>query len=153
MGYDYTAEHIETLLAHCREVGILTAPGFWDTPVETLRGYYNGIGPDAWSSRLRRLTTFLLRPFELAALPHDYEYATAPRTYLAFTIANLRFAANAMLEAYHRHPVRLPLNKTGRRELRRLAAMILFGLLLAVLCQCFGWKGFKNTKIEDYKNA
>ena len=79
MGYDYTAEHIETLLEHCREVGILTAPGFWDAPVETLRGYYNGIGPDAWSSRLRRLTTFLLRPFELAALPHDYEYATAPR--------------------------------------------------------------------------
>lgn len=137
MGYDYTAEHIETLLDHCREVGILTAPGFWDAPVETLRGYYNGIGPDAWSSRLRRLTTFLLRPFELAALPHDYEYATAPRTYLAFTIANLRFAANAMLEAYHRHP-----------EAKRFAAMAGCGLLLATVCQLFGWQGYKNTKVE-----
>ena len=137
MGYDYTAEHIETLLDHCREVGILTAPGFWDAPVETLRGYYNGIGPDAWSSRLRRLTTFLLRPFELAALPHDYEYATAPRTYLAFTIANLRFAANAILEAYHRHP-----------EAQRFAAMAGCGLLLATVCQLFGWQGYKNTKVE-----
>ena len=148
MGYDYTAEHIETLLDHCREVGILTAPGFWDAPVETLRGYYNGIGPDAWSSRLRRLTTFLLRPFELAALPHDYEYATAPRTYLAFTIANLRFAANAMLEAYHRHPMRLPLNREQIQEAKRFAAMAACGILLALLCQLFGWQGYKNTKVE-----
>ncbi len=29
--------------------------------------------------------------------------------------------------------------------------MILFGLLLAVLCQCFGWEGFKKTKMEDCK--
>ena len=29
--------------------------------------------------------------------------------------------------------------------------MILFGLLLAVLCQCFGWQGFKTTKVEDYR--
>lgn len=148
MGYDYTAEHIETLLDHCREVGILTAPGFWDAPVETLRGYYNGIGPDAWSSRLRRLTTFLLHPFELAALPHDYEYATEPRTYLAFTIANLRFAANAVLEAYHRHPVRLPLNREQIQKAKRFAAMAGCGLLLATVCQLFGWQGYKNTKVE-----
>ena len=148
MGYDYDAAHIEALLDHCREAGILTAPGFWDAPVETLRRYYNGIGPDAWSSRLRRLTTFLLRPFELAALPHDYEYATAPRTYWAFTIANLRFAANAMLEAYHRHPVRLPLNRGQMQEAKRFAAMAGCGLLLALLCQVAGWQGYKNTKVE-----
>lgn len=148
MGYEYSAEHIEILLEHCREVGILTAPGFGDAPVETLRRYYNGIGPDAWSSRLRRLTTFLLRPFELAALPHDYEYAIAPRTYLAFTIANLRFAANAVLEAYHRHPVRLPLNRGQMREAKRFAVMAGCGLLLATVCQLFGWQGYKNTKVE-----
>lgn len=153
MGCDYDMNHVDSLLDHGRRIGIWASATFWQTPGETLRRCYNGIGPEAWSSRFRGLVTTLLAPFEIAALPHDFDFGTAPRTYLAFTVANIRFGVNAILEAFHRHPLRLPLDKAGRRELRRLAAMILFGLLLAMLCQCFGWQGFKNTKVEDYKNA
>lgn len=151
MGCDYDINHVDSLLNHGRDIGIWASAAFWQASGKTLRRCYNGIGPDAWSSRLRGLVTMLLEPFEIAALPHDFDFGTAARTYFAFTVANIRFAVNAVLEAFHRHPLRLPLDKAGRRELRRLAAMILFGLLLAVLCQCFGWQGFKTTKVEDYK--
>ena len=151
MGCDYDINHVDSLLNHGRDIGIWASAAFWRASGETLRRCYNGIGPDAWSSRFRGLVTTLLEPFEIAALPHDFDFGTAARTYFAFTVANIRFAVNAVLEAFHRHPLRLPLDKADRREMRRLAAMIFFGLLLAVLCQCFGWQGFKNTKVEDYR--
>mgnify|MGYP000125148407 FL=1 len=151
MGCDYDINHVDSLLNHGRDIGIWTSAAFWQASGDTLRRCYNGIGPDAWSSRFRGLVTMLLEPFEIAALPHDFDFGTAARTYFAFTVANIRFAVNAILEAFHRHPLCLPLNKISRQELQRLTTMILFGLLLAVLCQCFGWGGFKNTKMEDYK--
>jgi len=141
VGCDYDINHVDSLLNHGRDIGIWTSAAFWQASGDTLRRCYNGIGPDAWSSRFR----------EIAALPHDFDFGTAARTYFAFTVANIRFAVNAILEAFHRHPLCLPLNKISRQELQRLTTMILFGLLLAVLCQCFGWGGFKNTKMEDYK--
>ena len=54
---------------------------------------------------------------------------------------------NSLLEAFHRHP---PV--ANRAELKRLLTMCAAGLLLAVLCQTFGWQGFRETKIE-VKNA
>lgn len=150
MGCDYDMSHIESLLNHGRDIGIWASAGFWQAPRETLQRCYNGIGPDAWCSSFRSVVTTLLEPFEIAALPHDFDFGTAPRSYFAFTVANIRFAVNAILEAFHRHPLCLPLDKTGREELRHLAATIFFGLMLAVLCQLFGWQGYKNTKMEDY---
>lgn len=151
MGCDYDINHVELLSNHGRDIGIWASAAFWQASGDTLRRCYNGIGPDAWSSRFRGLVTMLLEPFEIAALPHDFDFGTAARTYSAFTAANIRFAVNASLEAFYRHPLCLPLNKISRQELQRLTTMILFGLLLAVLCQCFGWEGFKNTKMEKYK--
>lgn len=147
MGYNYDIEHIEALRDHCRELGVWTAPAFWESSLETLQRHYNGIGPDAWSGCFRGLATRLLAPFEIAALPHDFDFATALRSYFAFTLANVRFAVNAILEAFHRHPLQFPLNRERTKELYRLAVMILCGLLLALLCQCCGWKGYRNTKL------
>lgn len=148
MGYDYDAAHIEALLTRCREVGAWTSPAFWKAEPETLRRYYNGIGPDAWSSRFRSLVTRLLEPFEISAFPHDFEFATAARTRFAFTLSNIRFAVNAILEAAYRHPLHFPLKREHRAELCRFLVMSGCGLLLALLCQLFGWQGYKNTKIE-----
>ena len=147
MGCNYSESHVAALVARCREVSAWAPPAFWQAPAELRCRCYNGIGPEAWSSRLRELVTRLLEPFELAALIHDFEFGTAPRSYAAFTVANVRFAVNSLLEAFHRHP---PV--ANRAELKRLLTMCAAGLLLAVLCQAFGLQGFRETKIE-VKNA
>ena len=146
--YHYSLKYIKYLRRRALRLPFRLPEGFEAAPLRALQRAYNGIGPDRWSCRVRRLTTLLLRPFEIAALVHDYEYATAPRTYRAFTRANVRFAANAILEAYHRHPVRLPLNRNQMQEARRCIMMAGCGLLLAVVCQLFGWQGYKKTKME-----
>ena len=147
-GYEYSAAHVRALRDCCRDISAWAPPAFWRAEIDRLRSCYNGIGPEAWSSRLRNLVTRLLEPFEVAALIHDFEFGTARRSYGAFTLANLRFLVNALLEAFHRHPPR-----ADRRELRRLLAMCGAGVLLAGLCQLFGWTGFMQTKIEIEKNA
>ncbi len=146
--YSYSEAHVEALVARCREVDAWAPPAFWQASAELRRRCYNGIGPEAWSSRLRELVTRLLEPFEIAALVHDFEFGTAERSYAAFTAANLRFAVNSLLEAFHRHP---PV--ANRAELKRLLAMCAGGLLLSVLCQAFGWNGFRGIKIEGKENA
>ena len=65
----------------------------------------------------------------MAALIHDFEYVTARRSYCAFTLANLRFGFNAILEA---------------RSLRSWRLFRL-GVLLALLCQLFGWSAFRRA--------
>ena len=74
--------------------------GFFMSSDLQLQACYNGIGPDRWSSRFRKLTTNLLRFFESDALIHDWEYTYQPKTYMHFTLANLRFSANAFINAY-----------------------------------------------------
>ena len=147
MGCNYSESHVAALVARCREVSAWAPPAFWQASAELRCRCYNGIGPEAWSSRLRELVTRLLEPFEIAALVHDFEFGTAERSYAAFTSVNVRFAVNSLLEAFHRHP---PV--ANRAELKRLLAMCAAGLLLAVLCQAFGWQGFRETKIEVKKN-
>lgn len=131
--YNYHVGHVDAIRRRCRKIGASAAPGFWSCRIYRLQGIYNGIGPEAWSPHFRAWVTRTLDRFEVAALPHDYEYATAPRTYLHFTIANARFAVNACLEAWY-----------SRRW--RLAPE---GFLLAILCQCFGWSGFRSYHINN----
>ena len=127
--YTYTIEHVNHLRRECLRLGCLAPEPFWSADASVLRSCYNGIGPECWSSRLRDLVTRLLEPFEVAALIHDFEYVTAHRSYGAFTLANLRFGFNAILEA---------------RSLRSWRLFRL-GVLLALLCQLFGWSAFRRA--------
>jgi len=90
--------------------------------IEVLQACYNGIGPDRWSSRFRRFTTWILTFLEASALIHDWEFTYQPKTYGYFTLANIRLAWNASKD---HHPFS--------------------GITAAVLCQLFGWKGFLNV--------
>jgi len=121
--YNYSIEHVMRLKMHCVRRGLSLPERFLSAAPETLTECYNGVGPDRWSSRFRRFTTWVLTFLEASALIHDWEYEYQEKTYWAFTVANLRLAYNA---ARDRHPVA--------------------GILGAVLCQCFGWRGFKNAK-------
>ena len=113
----------------------LAAPDafFAATPAE-LHAIYNGIGPDRWSARFRATVTRILRDYEPEALIHDWEYARAPRTYRAFTAANIRFAANAARTARNRYGLS---PCVFRHTLR--------GTLLALICQLFGNQAWQQS--------
>jgi len=113
------------------------APGFWTAPAWQLRECYNGIGPERWARRWRRWVTRELRRFEPSALAHDWEFSCAPRTYLHFTIANTRFFVNSVLEAWE----------------TRVPWLAWHGFWLALVCQLFGWGGFKATPVRWFERA
>ncbi len=129
MRYCYSREHVGMLRRSARRLGCSAPAAFWNAPLRLLQECYNGIGPEAWSSRFRSRVTQALELFEVAALPHDFEFSRSPRNYFAFTLANLRFAVNAGLEARER----------GSWRMFRL------GLALALVCQLFGWRGYRGV--------
>ena len=109
----------------------LSAPDlFWTESEEILTDIYNGIGPESWSGWFRRLTTWMLEFFESDALIHDYEYVLPGKSYKMFTLANVRFAYNACKLAF------------GKYRFCNACRVSLLGVLLALLCQCFGYNGY-----------
>ena len=121
--YDYSLEDVRDLKMHCHEAALSVPDGFFDSPDEALQACYNGIGPEQWSSRFRRFTTWLLTFLEASALIHDWEFTFQPKTYGAFTVANLRLAYNAAVDG---HPFS--------------------GFAAGILCQLFGWKAYKEPR-------
>lgn len=119
MTYNFPLEHVRQLKERCFSARLSMPELFRFASSEQLQACYNGIGPDRWSSRFRRFTTWVLTFLEAPALIHDWEFTYQPKTYGAFTLANLRLAYNAALD---RHPFS--------------------GIAGAVLCQCFGWIGY-----------
>lgn len=143
MSYHYSRRHVNDLLKKVSNYKLSAPHGIYNTPISRLTKIYNGIGPDAWSSRFRKLVTNLLEWFEPEALIHDWEYEYAKRSYWAFTVANLRFAYNSARAAWiEAKSASGPPKRAKRRMWRRIRA----GLLLALLCQIFGWNGFKKNK-------
>lgn len=134
MSGEYSRRHILLLLLQIAERGLSVPAYFGRVPTRCVRSAYNGIGPEAWCPFFRKLTTWLLNTFEADALIHDVEYTYAERTYWAFTVANARFAYNAAKVAVAEYGI-------SRQALRYAAC----GTVFALLCQLFGWSGFKNT--------
>ena len=100
---------------------------FFSTDAEVIARIYNGVGPEHWSARFRRFTSWVLDFLEAPAMIHDWEYTFQPKTYWRFTLANLRLAKNAARDG---HPFA--------------------GLAAALLCQLFGWKSWKNQTGKEY---
>ena len=83
------------------------------------------------SVSLIRRTAFL-SPFSAAALPHDWAWSQEEKSYKDFTKSNLEFAYNAWREALWQKRI----------------ALIPMGIFFALLCQVFGWKGYRgNDKV------
>ncbi len=136
MCYHYDKDHVARLKSQVIQFDLTAPAGFFSASIEDLQKCYNGIGPDAWNPKFRKLVTELLTYFEPEALIHDWEYAHMPRTYWHFTLANIRMATNAF---YFAHAQKKGWKHTLRQTKR--------GLTLTTLCQLGGWKGYKNTKV------
>ena len=132
--YNYTFEHVQALKMQCFSARLSMPESCRFATVEDLRKCYNGIGPEAWAPGLRSIVTVLLERFEPEALIHDWEYMYQPKTYGHFTLANFRFAWNAFMCA------------CGSADSRKnLLLQTGAGIVLALLCQLFGWRGYKDS--------
>lgn len=132
-------DQVRELLELIRAQGLLRPPDFDRASLDTLTRVYNGIGPEAWPERYREWVSRALIRYAPEALIHDFEYVFQPKTYLAFTAANLRFACNSIVKAWHDH---------------RVAGKLFWadagcGVACALLCQLGGWQAFKIGKIPN----
>ena len=115
----------------CREIRASAPDSFWTASDSELVRAYNGIGPDRWPAWIRAVITAMLRPFQAAALVHDWEYSLPEKSYLAFTAANLRLAENIAREALSDCRV----------------SLIPAGIAAAVLCQLFGHAAYRRGRL------
>jgi len=135
MTRDYSIGHVLGLKLAAIEFGLKAPPAFSECQAVVLQRLYNGLGPDRFPAWLRRVVTRLFAMFEPSALIHDWEYVFMPKSYFAFTAANLRFAVNCLLSA---------LDAVGAANMVRESVC---GLFLALLCQLFGWRGYKTATL------
>ena len=138
---DVERDHLIELLELIREQDLLRPPGFDRERFETLCRIYNGIGPEVWPPRYRQFVTRVLTRYEPEALIHDWEFVFQPKTYLAFTIANLRWAVNSVVKAWHTH----------RRAGTLFWADAGGGVACAFVCQLGGWQAYKSGALPDNK--
>jgi hypothetical protein len=128
-------------MALIREKELLRPSDLDRTSIGTLARVYNGIGPEAWPERYRKWVSLALARYEPEALVHDWEFVFQPKTYFSFTRANLRFALNSIIKAWHSHHV------TGKLFWADAGC----GVACALLCQMGGWQAFKTGKIPEEK--
>lgn len=135
---DSIREHVTELLELIRDQDLLRPVGFEKERFETLLHVYNGIGPERWSERYRKFVTRVLSRYEPEALIHDWEFVFQPKTYLAFTLSNARWACNSVIKAWHAHH--------GGKLFWADAGC---GVACALLCQLGGWQAYKTGKLPD----
>lgn len=121
-------EHIAKLKQKAIDLGFALPDGFVDAKVEDLQRYYKGIGPEEWSTVLRKRVTSYLAELEESALVHDFGVATMEKTLANFLILNLQFIRNATFEAKNCHSKKL----------------FWTGLGLGLIALIFGYNKFKE---------
>ncbi len=119
----YSLEHVTKLCDVAKTRNFSFPKGFEQKSIPWLRCQYNGIGAEWMPSCVRKFVTRCFSWMEPAALIHDIEFMTAPKTYWNFTKANFRLAYNGL--------------KSG---------CVFSGLSAAVICQLFGWSAWKEGK-------
>lgn len=92
-------EHIAELKQRAIDLKFALPDGFKDAEIEFLQRCYKGIGPEEWSTVLRKRATAYLNSLEESALVHDFGVATMEKTLANFLILNLQFIRNATFEA------------------------------------------------------
>ena len=126
------SRRIPYLRAFCCEFHAVAPVSFWSASDHDLAQAFNGIGAEHWPSWLRTALTALLRPFQAAALVHDWEYSQDGKSYRAFSAANWHLGVNIIREAlYDCHPGVIPA-----------------GVLAALLCQLFGWRAYQKGRLR-----
>ena len=130
---------VKEILELIRDEALLTPDGFDREQFEVIMRVYNGIGPEAWPQQYREWVTSILGRYEPEALIHDWEFVFQPKTYFSFTLANLRWACNSIIKAWHTH----------RRAGKLFWADAGCGVACAVCCQLGGWQAYKTGKLPD----
>lgn len=118
-----TRKHIIYLCEYAKKNNFSFPKCFEGRTYSWLQRHYNGIGAEWMSPKLRNIVTKLLRHMEAEALIHDIEYLLESKSYWRFTVANFRLFYNGV-KARH----------------------FFSGLMLAIICQLFGWSAWVEGK-------
>ena len=116
-------KHIKYLYSFAVQRGFSFPPESEGKDFPWMRSQYNGIGAEWMPRFLRKLITKLFSRMEAAALFHDIDFLNPNKKYYNFIKANVRLAYNGI--------------KSG---------CPFSALLLAVICQLFGWSAWKDGK-------
>lgn len=125
----------EEIIAIVGEAGLSLPTAFRHETPDALGRFYNGVGAGWFPVRLRKVVTGILERLEPLAFVHDVEFATAPPNYFAFSLAQVRWAYNALLLAIHYQHHRF--------------RFLLTAWLAACCCQLGGYRGFREGKQND----
>lgn len=115
--------------------GLSRPPIFQRETPEELARFYNGVGPEDFHKCTRRFVTWALERMEPLAFVHDVEYGTSEPNFMAFTVAQLRWAYNAL---------RLAFCSSSPRYRDHKKRFLCAAWLCALACQLCGWWGFKK---------
>jgi len=135
MCYDFPIAYVRELRIRCDKIGVKSTPDFWTASPLRFTETFNEIGAERWCSRFEKLVKYLVKPFFVAALQHDWETSRPYKSWGMFTDMNLRFIHNALQEAIEQKTMKL----------------VFMGILLALLCQLFGYKTYLQTFIPEEK--
>ena len=130
-----TQNHIQHLLKQINAARLSVPRGFRNSGIKKICHCYNGIGPAAWHDCSRKLATKIFEDLEPIALIHDWEYTFAPKTMWSFFVANVRFVYNGIKYSIFCYGASAKTVRLCRKS-----------VFLAVLCQMFGWRGYKSAK-------
>lgn len=118
-----------------KEADLSLPPAFQrETPEVLGLRFYNGVGPEKFHKCVRRFITWALERMEPLAFIHDIEYGTTEPTFWAFTVAQMRWAYNA---------VKLFFFSPSPRYQSHRKRFLIVAWLCALSCQLGGWWGFK----------
>ena len=118
-GYYCTLSHVRDLRRVIALRRMSVPKGFFRINSRRMQSAYNGIGPEAWSASFRSAITGALDFLEAPALIHDVEWSARRKSFWRFTASNLRLMVNSWKDAH-----------------------FIAGVVAAVLCQCFGHRGY-----------
>jgi hypothetical protein len=106
--------------------------------VEELQEYYNGIGPEFLSPRVRSAVSEFLHIYKPAAVIHDLRNEFSDGTRKGFSYANKEFLINCQKLSDYTYR-----DDARRRRRANGASLVLYGFVSA---EKFGWRAWLEAK-------
>ena len=132
----YSLEQIAVLRKKCNDLKLVGREVLDKYSDEELQCICNGIGPDVFPFGIRKFVTFIHPTLECCAFIHDVDFYESNGTRDHFSASNYRYAKNGEILAKAAYSWYNPARYI----------VILQGCRHALLCQKYGWSGYKERK-------
>lgn len=125
---------IKELREKCHALGFEGAEVLDRFSDNELRIYCNGIGPEFFPAKCRKVITWIFKYLEATAFLHDAEYTAQ----IGFRKANAHFFTNGIAEVYHNFKWYHPRRYIGMRRVRQFWWML----------ETFGIRAYEEARMR-----